>query len=117
MNAYRAQRLQKLSLPADPDEQDLIQALDNDTLASEAAMALSSKASLSLDTFRTLASLAKAGNEHAIRVRRDRMNAYRAQRLQKLSLPADPDEQDLIQALDNDTLASEAAMALSSKAS
>jgi len=114
---YRTQRLQNASFPEDSGEQDLIQALGNDALASKAAMALSSKTSLDLDTFSALAALAKAGNEHAIMVRRARMNSYRAQRLQNASFPGDSGEQELIQALDNDALAPKAAMALSSKTS
>merc|ERR1712107_263824 len=64
-------------------EEALINALDNDALAPQAASALSSKSSLDINTFRTLATLAKAGNGHATQVQRDRINLYRTEHLQK----------------------------------
>merc|ERR1712233_277778 len=77
LNSFRAQRL---------GVQPLIQALDNDAFAPTAAVALSSSTRLDLNAFRTIESKAKAGNMHANKVIFDRLNSFRAQRLQNVSM-------------------------------
>merc|ERR1711974_437022 len=88
LNLFRTERLQKASstFPGDLDVQSLIQALSNDAVAPTAAVALSSSTRLVLDAFRAIESKAKAGNMHADKVIFDRLNSFRTQRLQRVSL-------------------------------